>query len=177
MGLQAATHEALVLLALAQMVAQSRGEPGLPGDVGLWQQGQRLDVARADDREVASVERGDLGDSQALGGDDDRGVDRAQRQVAVSPDELRDAKPVGGCGGLDQQFARIDIAEEPHLVLRARARPQQLDRLGHHEVGYHQGPGMTLEQLEAGMVRGLPAIDVGDERPRVDDQDSGPGMP
>ncbi len=45
-------------------------------------------------REVAAVECRDVGDVQAFGCGDDRGVHCAQGQVAITRDEFGDAQPV-----------------------------------------------------------------------------------
>ena len=57
------------------------------------EQGQRT-RCWSDDGEVSSVECGDFGDRETLSGRDDRGVDGAEREIAVTRNELRDPQPV-----------------------------------------------------------------------------------
>jgi hypothetical protein len=53
-------------------------------------------VPWADDAEVAAIKRRPFGGVEALGGGDHRGVNGAERQVAVLGDELCDADGIAG---------------------------------------------------------------------------------
>lgn len=49
---------------------------------------------RADDREVATIQRGDHLDAKSFGKRDDGSVDGPKRQIVIAGYELRDAHPV-----------------------------------------------------------------------------------
>ena len=76
-------------------------------------------MPRADDAEVAAVERRHFSGVEPLGSGDHRGVDGAERQVAVLGDELRDANGIACVQRLDREAATSEIAEEANLRLPA----------------------------------------------------------
>lgn len=122
------------------------------------------------DGEVSSVERGDLGGPQPLGGADHRRVDGAEREVAVPADELGDAHPVGGCDRLGDEVASRQVAEESDLGVAAEAAGHEVRDLGDDEGRDDERAGVGLEQFEALGVVSVVAVDVGVERAGVDDQ-------
>lgn len=73
-----------------------------------------------DDAEVATIEGRDFGGVEALRCRDYRGVDSAERQVAILGDELRDADGVAGMQRLDREAAAGEVAEEANLGLPAQ---------------------------------------------------------
>ena len=87
-------------------------------------------MGRADDREVAAVERGDSGDAEALGSGHDRGIDGAEPQITVLVDESCNAKPVGGVHRLSNEAAQDELGEEAKLSIRVKALPDQVSRFG-----------------------------------------------
>jgi hypothetical protein len=77
-------------------------------------------VAWPDDAEVAAVERRHFSVVEPLRCRDYRGVDGAERQVAVLGDELRDADGVAGVQRLNREVAAGEVAEEANLGLSAQ---------------------------------------------------------
>jgi hypothetical protein len=119
---------------------------------------------------MATIRRGDLGRVEALGGGDDRGVDRAERQVAVARHQLGDPDGVGGVERLEDQVATREVAEEPDLGLPAEASAKEVRDLRYDERRHDERPGVRFEQLEGRCVMGVVGVDVGVERTGVDDQ-------
>lgn len=117
---------------------------------------------------MTPVGGGDLCDAQALGGGDDRRVDRVERKVAVVAYELGDPKQVRGVDRLENQRPPGEIAEKANLRLPAEARGDQIGDLGDDKRGNDQRPWVSLEQLETAGVVGVVCVDVGVERTRVD---------
>lgn len=130
-------------------------------------------MARADDIEVAAVERRHFGDVEPLGGGDHRGIDGAERQVAVLGDELGDADRVAGVQRLDREGAGGEITEEANLRLPAEPGADQVDDLGDDERGEDERTWVGFEQLQAGGVVGVVGINVGVEGASVEDQRDG----
>jgi hypothetical protein len=130
-------------------------------------------MARADDAEVAAIERRHFGDVEPLCCRDHRGVYGAERQIAVLGDELCDANGVTGMQRLDREAAAGEIAEETNLRLPAKPGFDQVGNLGDDERGEDEGPRVGLEQLQAGGVVGVVGVDVGVERAGVEDQRDG----
>ena len=130
-------------------------------------------MAGPDDAEVPSVDGRDIGDAEAFGGGDDRGVYGAERQVVVPRDELDHAERVCRVDGLKYEGAAAEVAEEAGLCLPAEARRQQVRDFGDDEGGDDERPGVRLQQFEAGGVVRVVGIDVRVERAGVDDQCDG----
>lgn len=126
-------------------------------------------MVRADDAEVAAIDRRDLDDAESFGSCDDRRVDGAQRQVAVARNKLGDPEDVGGVGVLEDEVG-VQIAEEAHLGLPTEACREQIADLGDDERWYDKWAGMGAQQLQAGRMVGIIGVDVGVKRSRVDDQ-------
>jgi hypothetical protein len=69
-------------------------------------------VPRADDAEVAAVEGCHFSGVEELGRSNHRGIDGAERQVAILGDELRDADGIAGVQRLDREASPGEVAEE-----------------------------------------------------------------
>lgn len=128
------------------------------------------DVSRADDAEVATIERGDRSDAQPLRGSDDGGIDRTQREVAVLRNKLRDPKPVARADGLGREGAAREVAQEADLRLHSEARTEEVAHLGDDEEGNDERAGMGAQKFEAGFVMAVVFVDVGVQRTGVYDQ-------
>lgn len=127
--------------------------------------------------EVAAIERGDLGAPEPLGCGHHRGVDRPERQVAVGRHQLGDAKPVRGRNRVRNEVAGGEVAEEADVGVDAEACTKQVGHLSDDQLRDDQGSRVGLQQLEAlGVVR-VVTVDVGVERPCVDDQGDEPTSP
>jgi hypothetical protein len=120
-------------------------------------------MSRADDAEVAAIKGGDFNGVKALGRGDHRGIDSAERQVAVLGYELRDADGVAGVQRLDREAAAGEITEKANLGLSAQPGFDQVGDLGDDERGDDEGAWVGFEQLQAGGVVGVVGIDVGIE--------------
>lgn len=127
-------------------------------------------MRRTDDAEVPTIDRRDLRDLQALCRRDDGGVHRPERKVAVAPDQLGDAQPVRRGHGLDGERPARKVPEKADLRDRAEPSGQEVGDLGDDQGGDEQRTGMGLEQLEARGVVRVVSVDVGVQRPGVDDQ-------
>src|SRR5215217_8805766 len=99
------------------------------------------------DREVATVERGDLGLPQHLGRGDHRGVDEAQRKVAVSVEQLsRTHQPVRR--QIDElERARVEVPEQRGEC--SRPWPHQILHLYEHADRDDARLHRSLERLRA----------------------------
>jgi len=104
-------------------------------------------MPRADDAEVAAVERRHFGGVEALRRGDHRGIDGAERQVAVLGDELCDADGVARVQRLDREAAGGEVAEEADLRLPAQPSADQVGDLGDDERGEDEGAWVGLQQL------------------------------
>lgn len=96
----------------------------------------------AHDSEVATIECGDLGGIESLGGGDNGGVNGAESDVPVAVDELGDPEPIGGLDGLAAEVAGRQIPEEPDLSIRAEAAGDQVGDLGDDERRYDERSGV-----------------------------------
>jgi hypothetical protein len=123
-----------------------------------------------DDSEVPVVEGGDVDDPAAFGSGDDGRVNAAERQVVVLGHKLGDSDQVGGVDGFKREVARCEVAKEPDFGLPAKSRGEQVDNFGDDEHRYEKRTGIGLQQLPAGRMMGIVAVDVRVERARVDDQ-------
>lgn len=123
----------------------------------------------SNDREVASIECGDLDYAQSFRRGHDRGVDCPKRQVAVLTNQRRDAEPVFGGDRLIDEVAGGEVAEEPDLSVGPEAGRQEVGDLGHDQDRHEERTGMSLDQLEALDVMVIVLIDIGVEGPGVDE--------
>jgi len=123
-----------------------------------------------DDREVAMIERCDLGDPQAFGSHHDGGVDRSEAEVAVGPHQLCDAQPVTRLHRLDGEGPARQIPQEAHLRLGAESRRYEVDDLRDDQMRDDQRPGMRFQQLQTRCVVAVVGVDVGVERAGVDQE-------
>ena len=130
-------------------------------------------MARLHYREVSPINCRNRCDFETLSGDHDRGIDRAQGQVAVGVNQFGDPHPVASGHGLNPQVARSDIAQKAHFGIRPQAGPNQVADLGDHQHRHHQWAGVSQQEIKAGRVMTVVSIDVGVERPSVDYQCDG----
>ncbi len=75
-----------------------------------------------------------------------------------------------GATGSGMRFPAARVAEESHLGVDADAGAEQVDDLGDDELRDDQRSDVGLEEVEAGGVVGIVAVDVGVQRTGVDDQ-------
>ena len=94
--------------------------------------------------EVAPIECCDFRYVHSLCRGDDRGVNRAERQIPVAGDQFGNAEPVAGCDGLNGQGASSEVAEKPHLRFGVQPRLGQICHLGDHQRRYYQRARMVL---------------------------------
>jgi hypothetical protein len=127
-------------------------------------------MIRAHDGEVASVDGRDLGDAEALGRGDDRGIHRAQGKVAIARHEFGDPQPVRDRHRLHGERAAGEVAEEADLRLRAQASGEKVDDLGDDQGGDDERARVGFQQFECSSVVRVVGVDVGVERPGVDDE-------
>lgn len=76
-------------------------------------------MSRAHDSEVAVVKRRDVQDAKAFGCRDDGCVDRSEREIVVTGDELGNTQQVRRLDGFDREVPGSEIAEEPDFRLPA----------------------------------------------------------
>lgn len=119
---------------------------------------------------MPSIERRDLTDSESLGECYDGGVDRAEWQIVIPGDELRDPDPVAGEYRLGDQVSGGEIAEKPHLGRPAQALFDEVRNFCNDELRYEQRTGVGLEKVETLLVVSIVFVDVSVERSGIDDQ-------
>lgn len=119
---------------------------------------------------MATVERCDLGFSEPLGYSHDRGVHRSQGQVPVLRHQLGHSQPVRRHHRLGDQASGCEITQESHLAVGTETGTDQIGDLGHHEHRDDQRAGVGFEEVEAGTVVAIIAVDVGVQGAGIDDQ-------
>lgn len=125
-------------------------------------------MARAHDREVSAVESRKLGDIEAFGGGDDRRIDRPERKISIFVHQLGDAQPIRYCHGFDAEFTSGQVTEETDLGICAEATSDEVDHLGYHQGRDDQWTWMPQEKVEGCVVMSVVGVDIGVERPGVD---------
>lgn len=123
---------------------------------------------RADDAEVAPVEGGNGPRAEPLGSANHRGVDGAQRQIAVDRDELGDPQQVARFDWLENQLTGREVFEQADLSLVPSTPREQVRDLCQAQRGNEEGTRMLVEELNAGAVVSVVCVEIGEERPRVD---------
>lgn len=127
-------------------------------------------MSRANDVEVAPVQRRDLVLVESFRGSYDRCIHTAEREIAVDAHKLGDPKPVLGGDRVRDQAAGREVAEEPNLRLNAESGPQEVHHFGDDELGDQKRTGVSFEQFEALVMVVVVSVDVGIERAGVDDE-------
>jgi hypothetical protein len=79
-----------------------------------------VDMGGANDGEMPTVERGELGDSESFGCCYDGAVDGPQRQVPMPTHQFGDAEPVTCHHCLDGELTRREITQEADLGVDAK---------------------------------------------------------
>jgi len=130
-------------------------------------------MARPHNAEVSSIDSCDVGDAEAFGSGDDRGVNGAEREVVVLGDELDHAERVRRMERLQHEGSAAEVAEEAGLGLPAESCAKQVRNLRDHKGGDGQRTGVRLQQFEAGGVVRVVGVDVRVEWAGVDDQRDG----
>lgn len=138
--------------------------------VGSGEKRECSDMLGTHDGEVAPVDRRDLGDAQALGGSDDRGIHRPERQGAVARDQFGDPQPVRDRHRLNGERPAGQVPEEANLGPCAETSHQEVDHLGDDQGRDDERPRVGLEQFEGGRVVRVIGVDVGVQRSGVDDE-------
>jgi hypothetical protein len=136
---------------------------------GLRQECECCGVVRANDSEVAVVDSRDVGDVQAFGCRDDRGIYGAQGQAAVSRDELGDTQPVAGCHWCDREGAAGEISEKPDFRFGPEACREQVDDFDDDQGRDDEWAGVCFEKLQCSIVMGVVGVYVGVQRSGVYD--------
>jgi hypothetical protein len=129
-------------------------------DPSSWEQPESIDVVRPHDAEVPPIERGDFGDLQPFGGRHDRGVYRAEREIAIPCGQLGHAQPITREHRLGGQCAGSKVAEEANFRLDPETRRNQVGDLGDDKDRNQQRPRMLLEKIEARCVVAVVGVDV-----------------
>lgn len=75
-----------------------------------------------------------------LGRRDERGVDRTEPKVAISPHELGDPGPFRGMDGLGGEGSTGQVAEETHLGLGPQPLGEEVGHLVMPSAGTSNGP-------------------------------------
>lgn len=127
-------------------------------------------MGRVHHAEVASVDGRDLLDAETFGSGHDGGVDGTQRQVPVARDQFGNAQPVRCSNGLDGERPSCQVPEEADLRNGAESSRKQVDHLGDDQGGDDERAGMGFEKFQRGCVVRVVGVDVGVERPGVDDE-------
>ena len=127
-------------------------------------------MCRSNNGEVTPVDRGDVAHAETLCCGHDRRVDRAEGQVTVARDQFCDAQPVCDRYRLHDEGAAGEVAQKADLWIGPESGGEQVDDFGDDERGNDERAGVSFEQLERGGVVGVVGVDVGVERPGIDDE-------
>jgi hypothetical protein len=101
-------------------------------------------MQRADNGEMPPVECGYGGHSEALGNCDDRSVDRPQRQIMISGNELGYPYPIGRDDRFRDQVSLCEVTQELHLGHPANPCFEQICDFRHDELWDNERTGMRL---------------------------------
>lgn len=126
-------------------------------------------MSRPHDAQVTAVERQDHHHLEAFGGGHERCIDRAEREIAVPPDQLGDSQPVRFVHPLDEKLARGERAEEASFRSRAEAVPDQMSDLRDDEYRDEPRSRGVLECFQALRVASVVRVRDGIEGPGVDE--------
>jgi hypothetical protein len=119
---------------------------------------------------MSPVQCGDDTGVESFCQSDHRSVDGPERQITVPPYELRDPYPVARLNGHHQKVARREIAEKPNLGRPAETCIEQVGDFCDDELRDDERPRVSFEELETRFVMAIIRVDVGVERPRINDQ-------
>lgn len=125
---------------------------------------------RANDGEVAPIQRGNRVDTKSLGEGDHGCVDGPKRKVVVSAYELGDPDPITSDHRLRKEISGSEISKETHLRLPAQARFDEISDFGNDQLRHQQRSGMGFQEMQALLVVAVIFVDVGVRRPGIDDQ-------
>lgn len=117
---------------------------------------------------MAAVERHDQIGLKPVGEHDDGGIDRADREVGVSLDQVGDHGPVIGVRGFDVEF--VQPADERGFPARTQARRGEPGDLGDDQRRDDELQVSPTEYPGTGDVIGIPPVERGEERARVNDR-------
>jgi hypothetical protein len=121
------------------------------------------------------VEGGELGFVEALDDREDGAVDEADVEVRVGAEKLRDAVVVGAGEVFDVECAALDVAEQRYECVRAEVAGEEVIGLDEDRGGDDASLPCVCEQLGAGAVIPVAAVECADDDAGVDDQRNGGG--
>lgn len=108
--------------------------------------------------------------AQPFRGGDHRSVDRSEGEVSVRAGEFSDADPVGCEDWFGDQVSCGEITKKADLGIWTEPSPEQIHDLGDDEDWNNERAGMGLEDFEALLVMPVVTVDVGIERPSINDE-------
>lgn len=127
-------------------------------------------MCRPYDSEVTPVQRRDRIDPESLSRRHNRGIHRAEGQVAILGDEFGDADPIAGKDRIGGEVSCCEISEESDLGIGSDPLFDEIGDLGDHELGNDQRPRVRKQERETRVVIAVILINVGVERTRVDEK-------
>lgn len=119
--------------------------PRVPDMPASRKQFERVGVRWTHDAEVTTVEGGDDVDVKSLGRSYDRAVNRSERELAVSGDELDYAHPVRGAYRLHVEGPTRQVGQKADLGLDAPAGGEEINDFSDHERGDDQRARVRFE--------------------------------
>lgn len=125
------------------------------------------------DGEVTTINCRNRGDVEPLGCGDHRGVNGAQRQVAVLVHHLGDSKPVSGRYWFHAKVAARQITQQLHFCASAEPGPDQVGDFGYDQRWNQKWFRIAEQKVEACLVMSIIRIDVCIERASVNNQSDG----
>jgi hypothetical protein len=140
------------------------------GEVLLGKNLKRSNVLRTNDCEVAAVQGRDGTDTKPFGERDYRCIDCPEGKIVIPTDQLRDAHPVAGEHRLCEKISRREISEEANLCLPTKPCFDEIRDFGNDQLRNQQRTGMRLEKTQTLFMIAVILVDVGVERPGIDDQ-------
>ncbi len=123
---------------------------------------------------MPSIQRRYFRDAESFRGCDDRRIDRSKGTVTVLGDKFCDPQPITGENRFGDEIALGKVGEESDFGFDSQTGFQQVGHFRDDQRRHEQRSGMGLEKFEAGLVVAIVPIDVGEERPSVDDQSDDP---
>ena len=95
---------------------------------------------------MATIEGRDGADVQALRGSDDGCIDRAEREVAILCNELKNPGPIGLRNCLDLEVSIDDISKKANLGMYPDPFGQEKGDLGNHKRRNCQRTTLAAEE-------------------------------
>lgn len=119
---------------------------------------------------MPTIQRGDRLDIEPFGCRHYGRIDGSEGQISVLSYEFGDAKPISSGHRIGREIPRRKVAQEADLSLRPDTGLDEIRHLSDHQLRHDQGTRVTEKQRKAGLVVSVVFVDVGVQRPGVDQE-------